>query len=213
MPLFDLISEGNLGLFRALETFDPTRGIKFITYAKWWIRQCIVHALIYKAHLVRIPQSQLRKLRRLKKMANEFVKENQRQPTIGEVGDSTLNLSDTTMAEGFSFSLQSLDSPFTNEDEDSLIDILPNGEAQPDQGVDDDSLRQDIDLALSQLRPREIEILKLLFGFTTGKQETLGTVGIRYGISKERVRQIRDEALAKMRGAHTTREALRLYLN
>jgi RNA polymerase primary sigma factor len=215
MTLVDLIGEGNLGLFRAMESFDPGRGIKFITYAKWWIRQSIIQALIYKSHLVRIPQSQLRRLRRTNKIIQEMSKKINRIPTDYEI-ESSLETGDAQawmMAKYFQHQ-QSLDEPLSHDDADTLVDILADKEeVSPDTDLNSESLRMDIDNALSILRDREIEIIRMLFGLETGKKMTLGEVGAVYSISKERVRQIKDEALNKLRNSKVATEALRLYLN
>ena len=215
MSLIDLIGEGNLGLFRAMESFDTGRGIKFITYAKWWIRQSIIQALIYKSHMVRIPQSQLRRLRRSNKIIKEMSKEFNRTPTDYEI-ESNLENGDAEawMMAKYFVHQQSLDEPLHHDEADTLMDILSDkDEMLPDSKLQEESLQMDIDIALSVLREREIKIIRMLFGLETGKKMTLGEVGDIYNISKERVRQIKDEALDKIRNSKVATDALRLYLN
>ncbi len=214
MTLMDIISEGNLGLFRALESFDPTRGIRFITYAKWWIRQSIVYAFIYKGHLVRLPQSQLRKFNKVKDAINKLEDRLQRKPT----GEEIANVIGNDDREGyattnFPISQKSLNQPLTSDGKDSLIDVLRDEhEITPDKGLEDESFEFDMASALNVLREREIDILKKLYGINLQRSMTLGDVGNIYGISKERVRQIKEEALSKLRSSRVT-ENLRTYLS
>jgi len=214
MALMDIISEGNLGLFRALESFDPSRGIRFITYAKWWIRQSIVYAFIYKGHLVRLPQSQLRKFNKVKDAIHKLEDQLQRKPTEDEIADAIGNEDGGDYkTTNFPITQRSLNQPLTSDSKDSLIDVLPDEkEITPDSALDDESFESDMASAFDVLREREIDILKKLYGINLSRPMTLGDVGSIYGISKERVRQIKEEALSKLRASRAT-ENLRTYLS
>jgi RNA polymerase primary sigma factor len=215
MPLIDLIGEGNLGLFRAIESFDPARGLKFITYAKWWVRQSIVHALIYKNHLVRLPQSQLRRLRRTNKVIDAMARDANRTPTEYEI-EASLDGADSSawMMSKYISHQHSLDAPLGHDGSDNLLDVLPDStQISPDADLQAESMKSEIEEALSLLKQRETDIVRRLFGLATGKKMTLEEVGAIYGISKERVRQIREEALNKLRSSKVVTDSLRLYLN
>lgn len=210
IPLMDVIGEGNMGLFRALKTFDSTRGIRFITYAKWWIRQYIIHALIYKSHTVRIPQSQLRKMRKLKK-ARESQQRLEPQARFHDYFDGGENsrsfLHDCLVQQ------HSLDQPFGEDKRNRLIDYVPDQQAtSPDESANKASLQTDLKLAFSILKEREIDVIKMLFGLDLSSRATLGDVAVKYGISRERVRQIKNDALDKLRDSEEVRKALINYL-
>lgn len=214
MALADLISEGNFGLFRAWESFDPGRGIKFITYAKWWIRQSIVYALIYKGHLVRIPQSQIRKLHRTKEAVAALQKKLQREPMQSEISEK-LGERQNTMWDLSKFPLQQepLDAPLHGDSANRLLDILADdNEFAPDHSLDEHSLRMDLNISFAALKKREREIIKLLFGIGEARALNLGEVGQRFGISRERVRQIKNEALEKLRESQQQENTLQSYL-
>ncbi|NIR52740.1 RNA polymerase sigma factor RpoD/SigA [candidate division KSB1 bacterium] len=214
MPLGDLICEGNLGLFSAMEAFDCSRGIKFITYAKWWIRQSVIYALIYKNHLVRIPQSQLRKVNKTRKAVAALEKKLNRRATEAEIRDLDDFDDGSEMAlKRYLVHRKSLDAPLDHDSPDRFIDTLPNKEPTPDNAVDAESLKLDLKLAMGVLKKREIKILRLLFGLETGRPSTLGEVAKQYDISKERVRQIKNEALEKLRESPETKSALMNYLD
>ncbi len=214
MALADLISEGNLGLIRALETFDVERGIRFITYAKWWIRQNVVYALIYKAHLIRLPQSQLRKFNRAKTAIEQLERSLQRKPTEAEINKnlcSEYNMFASSSV--FPIADISLTQKLNNEVDGCLLDFIANKDAQqPDKALDPESLEADLSALFSKLKEREADIISKLYGLETGAGLTLGEVGEEYGISRERVRQIKNEALEKLRAMDEV-EQLRSYLD
>lgn len=209
MPFADLIAEGNFGLFRALKAFDCSRGTKFITYAKWWIRQCIIYALIYKNHLVRIPQSQLRKINKTRKTIDTLERKLQRQASHAELATS-LDTESLDHGGGYPNGIDSLDAASVPGRKARLIDILPDKQqVLPDSKADSQALRKEINLALRAcLKKREQEIIRLLFGLDTGLSVNLGEVGEIYGLSRERVRQIRNEALGKLRKNRNIADAI-----
>lgn len=213
MPLMDVISEGNLGLIRALETFDPSRGYKFITYAKWWIRQSIIYALIYKGHLIRVPQSQLRKMNKTKKSIAKLKDKLKDQPNdydvMSDIGQKEEYVQTLT---SFLGSQASLDAPLDKEETDRLIDLLPDHqEVSPDARLQKESFQTDLENAFRILKKRESHVLTMLFGLD-GQRHTLGEVGEVYGISRERVRQIKNEALDKLRESAEIKNELCAYL-
>jgi len=213
MPIMDVISEGNLGLIRALESFDPSRGYKFITYAKWWIRQSIIYALIYKGHLIRVPQSQLRKMNKTKKKIAKLRDRLKNQPhdydVMSDIGQKEEYVQTLT---AFLGSQASLDAPLDKEETDRLIDLLPDHEeVSPDASLHRESFKTDLENAFRILKKRESSVLTLLFGLN-GQRHTLGEVGEVYGISRERVRQIKNEALDKLRESPAIRNELCAYL-
>lgn len=214
MSLMDLISEGNLGLIRALQSFDVDRGTKFITYAKWWIRQSIVYALIYKNHLVRLPQNQVRKISRINKAVEELQKVLHREPTEHEVADNLgMDESPAKVLAKYFANPQSLDAPIERDTSDRLLDLLPNKESSPDSRLTDESLKLDIEIAFSSLKKREMTILRLLYGLEGERSLTLGEVAEQFGISRERVRQIKNAALEKLRESEEVRSALLSYFD
>lgn len=203
LPLSELISEGNIGLIHALDRFDTTRGIKFITYAKWWVRHAIVYAIVYKSHVVRIPQSQLRKIRARRA-------EQDKQIAAGDLMAEHLQTSsdDPITAEALVHHL-SLEQNVSHDSSTRFIEFIENQDAgSPEREVMDASLRADLELALAQLQERHAEILKMLFGFDDDTPKKLGDVADKYGISRERVRQIRNYALEKLRNSNDVWERL-----
>lgn len=213
MPLMDVISEGNLGLIRALDTFDPSRGYKFITYAKWWIRQSIIYALIYKGHLIRVPQSQLRKMNKAKKsiakLKDKLKSEPNNQDVMSDIGQKEEYVQTLT---SFLGSQASLDAPLDKEETDRLIDLLPDREeVSPDATLQRESFKIDLENAFRILKRRESRVLTMLFGLD-GQRRTLGEVGEVYGISRERVRQIKNEALDKLKESTEIKNELCAYL-
>lgn len=213
ITIMDLISEGNLGLIKALESFDCARGTRFITYAKWWIRHYVVYALLYKSHLVRIPQSQIRNLRKLKKE-----KQDREQHGAGWQGNAydyetfhdgpeqAPSLVDCLVQQ------HSLDQPYGEGKDSRMIDFVPDpNSVAPDHGFQEDSLKTDLKQAFSILKEREVDVLTMLFGFHGGRV-TLRDVASKYGISSERVRQIKNNALDKLRASTRVRVILVDYL-
>ena len=195
LSLPDLINEGNLGLIKAAEKFDETRGFKFISYAVWWIRQSILQALAEQSRIVRLPLNQVGSLNKINKALSKFEQENERQPS--EIIDVPRDkISDTLRVSGRHVSV---DAPFVEGEDNSLLDVLPNDDSpSADKGLVNESLNTEIERALSTLTDREREIIKSFFGI--GCQEmTLEEIGERFGLTRERVRQIKEKAIRRLK--------------
>ena len=201
LSLPDLINEGNLGLIRAAQKFDETRGFKFISYAVWWIRQSILQALAEQSRIVRLPLNQVGSLNRISKELSKFEQENERRPSPEELADRlgipVDKISETMKVSGRHISV---DAPFMDGEENSLLDVLPNDDSPlADSSLNQESLAREVDRALSQLYEREREIIKLFFGI--GCQEmTLEEIGEKFDLTRERVRQIKEKAIRKLKG-------------
>jgi RNA polymerase primary sigma factor len=207
LSLPDLINEGNLGLIKAAEKFDETRGFKFISYAVWWIRQSILQALAEQSRIVRLPLNQVGSLNKLNKAFNKFEQEYERTPTPEELAE-TLDLPKEKVADTLRVSGRhvSVDAPFVEGEDNSLLDVLVNSDSpKADSKLLGESLNREIERALSTLTERERDIIKLFFGI--GVQEmTLEEIGERFGLTRERVRQIKEKAIRRLR--HTSRSKL-----
>jgi len=200
ISLPDLINEGNLGLIRAAEKFDETRGFKFISYAVWWIRQSILQALAEQSRIVRLPLNQVGSLNRISKAFSRFEQENERRPSAEELADEldipADKISDTLRVSGRHVSV---DAPFVEGEDGSLLDVLVNDEAQPsDSGLIHESLSMEIGRALSTLSEREQTILKMFFGIGCAELP-MDEIGMKLGLTRERVRQIKEKAIQKLR--------------
>ncbi|MFQ6113397.1 MAG: RNA polymerase sigma factor RpoD/SigA [bacterium] len=214
LPLVDLISEGNIGLIRALETFDHHKGLKFITYAVWWIRQAILQALSNKSRQIRLPQNRLRQLRETFGAVGLLEKNLERLPTAAEI-DEVLGRNENIIwtLSKYLQTQQSLDAPLNHDSPSALINIIPNDSSlSPDADLNRDSLKKELNEALKVLTERERTILTLLYGLGTERPLNLGEVGNQFGISRERVRQIRNEALDKLRRTKRVQNTLRVFL-
>ncbi|MBP5374354.1 MAG: sigma-70 family RNA polymerase sigma factor [Bacteroidales bacterium] len=200
LSLPDLINEGNLGLIKAAEKFDETRGFKFISYAVWWIRQSILQALAEQSRIVRLPLNQVGSLNKINKALSKFEQENERQPSNEELSEMIDvpkdKISDTLRVSGRHVSV---DAPFVEGEDNSLLDVLPNDDSpSADKTLVNESLSTEIDRALSTLTDREREIIKSFFGI--GCQEmTLEEIGERFGLTRERVRQIKEKAIRRLK--------------
>ena len=200
LSLPDLINEGNLGLIKAAEKFDETRGFKFISYAVWWIRQSILQALAEQSRIVRLPLNQVGSLNKINKALTRFEQENERQPTneeLSEMIDVPKDKISDTLRVGSRH--VSVDAPFVEGEDNSLLDVLPNDDSpSADKGLVNESLNTEIERALSTLTDREREIVKSFFGI--GCQEmTLEEIGERFGLTRERVRQIKEKAIRRLK--------------
>ena len=207
LSLPDLINEGNIGLIKAAERFDETRGFKFISYAVWWIRQSILQALAEQSRNIRLPLNQVGLLNKISKESALFEQRHQRRPTADELSD-ILGIPAEKIEEAMSHSGSSIsmDAPFVEDEDNSLLDVLPSSDTPTtDRSLMNESLATEIDRALSTLSDREKEILQMLFGI--GCQEmTLEEIGDHFGLTRERVRQVKEKALRRLR--NTSRSAL-----
>ena len=200
LSLPDLINEGNLGLIKAAEKFDETRGFKFISYAVWWIRQSILQALAEQSRIVRLPLNQVGSLNKINKALGKFEQENERQPSADELAEMIDipkdKINDTLRVSGRHVSV---DAPFVEGEDNSLLDVLPNDDSpSADRGLTNESLSTEIECALQILTGREREIIKSFFGI--GCQEmTLEEIGERLDLTRERVRQIKEKAIRKLK--------------
>lgn len=200
LSLPDLINEGNLGLIKAAEKFDETRGFKFISYAVWWIRQSILQALAEQSRIVRLPLNQVGSLNKISKALQKFEQENERRPSAEELAQE-LDLSVDKVTDSLKVSGRhiSMDAPFVEGEDNSLLDVLVNDDAPvADRTLINESLQKEIDRALSTLTERESDIIKMFFGI--GCQEmTLEEIGDKFQLTRERVRQIKEKAIRRLR--------------
>ncbi|MBO5805355.1 MAG: RNA polymerase sigma factor RpoD/SigA [Tidjanibacter sp.] len=207
LSLPDLINEGNLGLIKAAEKFDETRGFKFISYAVWWIRQSILQALAEQSRIVRLPLNQVGSLNKINKAFGRFEQENERTPSPEELADM-LNLpkekvSDTLRVSGRHVSV---DAPFADGEDNNLLDVLVNADSpNADRGLINESLATEVDRALDTLTDREKDIIKSFFGIGCSEM-TLEEIGEKFGLTRERVRQIKEKAIRRLR--HSSRSKL-----
>lgn len=212
LSLGDLINEGNLGLIKAARRFDVNRGFKFISYAVWWIRQSILQALAEQSRIVRLPLNRVGALNKISKKFNELEQEFEREPTPQELAES-LEMSPEEIAETMRLAGKhlSVDAPLQQGEDNRLLDILPN-EAQmpPDNQLIHESLRMEINYVISSLTERESEVVRLFFGLD-GQSLTLEEIGEKFGLTRERVRQIKEKAIRRLQ--HTTKsKSLKVYL-
>lgn len=201
LSLPDLINEGNLGLIRAAQKFDETRGFKFISYAVWWIRQSILQALAEQSRIVRLPLNQVGSLNRISKELSKFEQENERRPSPEELaerlGMPVDKVADTLKVSGRHISV---DAPFAEGEDNSLLDVLPNDDSpMADRSLDKESLSKEIDRALKQLYDRERDIIKMFFGIGYPEM-TLEEIGEKFNLTRERVRQIKEKAIKRLKG-------------
>ena len=207
LSLPDLINEGNLGLIKAAEKFDETRGFKFISYAVWWIRQSILQALAEQSRIVRLPLNQVGSLNKINKAYSKFEQEHERKPSPEELAEQLEipadKVADTLRVAGRHISV---DAPFVEGEDNSLLDVLVNSDSpNADRALINESLAKEIERSLATLTERESDIIKLFFGI--GCQEmTLEEIGERFGLTRERVRQIKEKAIRRLR--HTSRSKL-----
>ena len=200
LSLPDLINEGNLGLIKAAEKFDETRGFKFISYAVWWIRQSILQALAEQSRIVRLPLNQVGSLNKISKAFQKFEQENERRPSAEELA-LELDLSVDKVTDSLKVSGRhiSMDASFVEGEDNSLLDVLVNDDAPiADRTLINESLQKEIDRALATLTDRESDIIKMFFGI--GCQEmTLEEIGDKFQLTRERVRQIKEKAIRRLR--------------
>jgi RNA polymerase primary sigma factor len=213
VSLSDLINEGNLGLIRAAHKFDETKGIKFISYAVWWIRQAILQALAEQSRIVRVPLNRAGTLHRIGKRASALLQELGREATHAEIAEG-MELSEEEVAKTMSISQThlSLDAPMTPGEDNRLLDYLPDTmNPTPDEETFDKALTESVNQALAGLKEREAKILRLYFGLDGAEPMTLEQIGAVLNITRERVRQIKEKALSRLRHVSRAR-ALESYL-
>jgi len=212
LSLPDLINEGNFGLIKAAEKFDETRGFKFISYAVWWIRQSILQAIAEQSRIVRLPLNQVGSVNKINRMLSKFEQENERRPSIEEISQ-VINLPEEKVDEAMSANTRhvSVDAPFTEGDEGSLLDVLIN-ESSPmaDRQLVIESLQSEIKEALQILNDRERNVIEAFFGIN-GPEMTLEEIGEKFGLTRERVRQIKEKAIRRLREG-TKNKMLKAYL-
>ncbi|MEK6477032.1 RNA polymerase sigma factor RpoD/SigA [Catalinimonas sp. 4WD22] len=213
MSLNDLINEGNLGLMKAAQRFDETRGFKFISYAVWWIRQSIMQSLAEQSRMVRLPLNRIGTLTKISRIFAELEQKYQREPSLEELSEM-LDITEEEIALNLKVANRhlSMDAPFASGEENGLLDVLENkSEVTPDSDLMHDSLQRELQRSLSTLTQREADVITLYFGLNGGKAMTLEEIGSRYNLTRERVRQIKEKATRRLR--HSTRSsALRPYL-
>ncbi|MCG8389086.1 MAG: RNA polymerase sigma factor RpoD/SigA [Cytophagales bacterium] len=213
LSLGDLINEGNLGLIKAAQRFDETRGFKFISYAVWWIRQSILQALAEQSRIVRLPLNRVGSLNKISKTFSELEQKYEREPSPDELAEvldvTTAEVVDTMKISGRHVSM---DAPFVQGEENSLLDVLESDlEETPDNELMNDSLRREVQRALSTLTQREADVITLYFGLNGEHSMTLEEIGEKFNLTRERVRQIKEKAIRRLR--HTSRsKALKPYL-
>ena len=212
MSLSDLINEGNMGLIKAAERFDETRGFKFISYAVWWIRQSILQAIAEQSRIVKVPLNQVGAYNKINKVLNQFEQENERRPNVNEIADQ-IDLSEekieVAMKQGGRH--VSVDAPFHDDESSSLLDVLPNNDSpEADNELLRESLRKEIANALQVLSERERNIIEAFYGINQ-PEITLEEIGNKYGLTRERVRQIKEKAIRKLR-KNTENKVLKTYL-
>ena len=213
LPLTDLINEGNLGLIKAAERFDETRGFKFISYAVWWIRQSILQALAEHSRIVRLPLNRVGTISKINKAAERLEQEFERSPRADELARQLeMKPNEVNDAQRISRRHHSLDTPFSDEDKNCLLDIIEDGKTEsPDKELLMDSLQEEVAAALDTLKDREREVIRMYFGIEREYALTLNEIGEEFGLTRERVRQIKEKAIRRLRHRSRSRK-LRQYL-
>ena len=212
LSLPDLIDEGNLGLIKAAEKFDETRGFKFISYAVWWIRQSILQALAEQSRIVRLPLNQVGSLNKINKAYQRFEQEHERKPSAEELAE-LLDIPVDKIADTLKMSGRqvSVDAPFVEGEDNSLIDVMVNEDSpNADHSLINESLAREIDRALATLTPREADIIRKFFGIGA-PEKTLEEIGIEFHLTRERVRQIKEKAIRRLKSSSRSR-ILKTYL-
>ena len=207
LSLPDLINEGNLGLIKAAEKFDETRGFKFISYAVWWIRQSILQAIAEHKSILRLPLNQVGSVNKINRLLNKFEQEHERRPSIDEIAEK-IDLPQDKIEDAMKVNFRhvSVDAPFVDGEENSLLDVLINDDSpMADNMLVMESLREEINRALQRLNERERNIIEAFFGINQPEM-TLEEIGDKYGLTRERVRQIKEKAIRRLR--HSTKNKL-----
>jgi len=201
LPLSDLINEGNLGLIKSAQRFDETRGFKFISYAVWWIRQSILQALAEQSRIVRLPLNRVGSLNKISKVFSKLEQEYEREPTAEELAE-VMGLTSAEVRNTIKISGRhvSVNAPFIQGEENTLLDVLEDKtEEVPDNGLVNESLKKEIKRALSTLAERESEVISCYYGLNGNSPMTLEEIGENLGLTRERVRQIKEKAIRTLR--------------
>ena len=213
LSLPDLINEGNLGLIKAAQRFDETRGFKFISYAVWWIRQSILQALAEQSRIVRLPLNKIGSINKINKAYAKLEQEHEREPDAQEIAEM-LDIPESEVKESIRNSGRhiSMDAPLIQDEENTLYDVLRSDETNtPEKELMVESLRKEIDRAISTLTPREADVVRLYFGLNSKHPMTLEEIGEKFDLTRERVRQIKEKAIRRLK--HTSRsKILKSYL-
>ena len=207
LSLSDLINEGNVGLIKAAQKFDETRGFKFISYAVWWIRQSILQAIAEQSRIVRLPLNQVGSVNKIIKVQHQLEQANERRPSIDEIA-AIVDLPEDKIEDALKVNTHhvSVDAPFVDGEENSLLDILPNDDSpMADYELVLESLRNEINRALLTLNERERRVIEAFYGINQNEM-TLEEIGEKYGLTRERVRQIKEKAIRRLR--HNTKNKL-----
>lgn len=213
LSLPDLINEGNLGLIKAAQRFDETRGFKFISYAVWWIRQSVLQALAEQARIVRLPLNKIGSINKINRTFADLEQKFEREPSVQEIA-TVLEMAPDEVKESLKSSSRhvSMDAPISQEDEGSLYDVMLSKDTPPpDKDLLNDSLRKEIERALSTLTYREANIIRLYFGLNGKHPHTLEEIGEEFNLTRERVRQIKEKAIKRLKNA-TRCKNLKAYL-
>jgi RNA polymerase primary sigma factor len=208
LSLSDLINEGNLGLIKAAQRFDETRGFKFISYAVWWIRQSILQALAEQSRIVRLPLNKVGSLNKINKAFSELEQEYEREPSADELAEMLeIPTEEVETTLGVAARHVSMDAPFVEGEDNSLLDVLENSSTpSTDSALDyQESLRKEIERSLNTLTDRQCDVIKLYFGIGVEHPMSLEDIGDKFGLTRERVRQIKDKAINKLRSANRSK--------
>lgn len=213
LGLIDIINEGNVGLIKAAQRFDPTRGFKFISYAVWWIRQSILQAITEKSRLVRLPSNQEGLMSKVKRFRNNFMQENQREPNAQEIA-TALDIDEEKVMVILDTSIRpiSMDAPISENDDTAIIDLIASNDSKEstDSELETQSLSTQLNIAISQLPEREQNIIRMSFGIA-GPERTLDEIAQHIGLSKERVRQLKEKAIKTLQ-LPQSKQFLRCYI-
>ena len=212
LSLPDLINEGNVGLIKAAEKFDETRGFKFISYAVWWIRQSILQAIAEQSRIVRLPLNQVGSVNKINRELNKFEQEHERRPSVDEIA-ARIDLPEEKIEEAMKANNRhvSMDAPFVDGEDNSLLDVLADSNMpMADKALVQESLRKEIDRAIDLLNDREQKVVRAFFGIGSPEM-TLEEIGDKYNLTRERVRQIKEKAIRRLRH-NTKNKLLKTYL-
>ncbi|WP_336518097.1 RNA polymerase sigma factor RpoD/SigA [Pollutibacter soli] len=214
LSLPDLINEGNLGLIKAAQRFDETRGFKFISYAVWWIRQSILQSLAEQSRIVRLPLNKVGLANRINKAYQQLEQEFEREPSVEELADILdLEIEEISATLSMGSRHVSMDSPLSDGEESTLVDVMenPNSEAADEELDHNQSMKQEIERSLNTLTERQQEVLRFFFGIGVDHPMSLEDIGERFSLTRERVRQIKDKAITRLRNTSRSKH-LRSYL-